>query len=195
MARTVSQTLIPRLIDSPEAALFAVLDGASVPNLPQELYQHEPDYLCLYRGALEPDLAETAPYLVRLEPGTPFTEWVLNEGWGNHWGILCSARCQMRDLRAHFRRFLIVYDASGKPLYFRYYDPRVLRTFLPTCTPPELSSLFGPLTGFFVEDIDPTRCLHFRLSFASAEEGNVDLLKDSIAVEGLQDSRTAALAF
>jgi hypothetical protein len=123
------------MLDAPELKLFAVLDGASVPNLPQELYQHEPDYLCLYRGALDPDLAETAPYLVRLEPGSPFAEWIFNEGWGKHWGIFFTATCDMRDLRSHFRKFLIVYDAGGKPLYFRYYDPRVLRVYLPTCRP------------------------------------------------------------
>src|ERR1700742_79343 len=104
MPQTVSQSLLPRLTESPDESLFVVLDGASVPNLPQELYRHEPDYLCLYRGALEPDLAETAPYLVRLEPGTDFTDWLLNDGWSNHWGIYCSVRCSIRDLRAHFRR-------------------------------------------------------------------------------------------
>src|SRR5438552_2697038 len=101
MPDTVSKSLLPRLLEKIDAGInaFVVLDGASIPNLPQELYHHEPDYLCLYRGALDPDLAETAPYLVQLEPNSEFTNWVLNEGWGNHWGIICVGRCTIRDLR------------------------------------------------------------------------------------------------
>jgi len=46
-------------------------------------------------------------------------------------------------MRQHFRRFITVHDESGKPLLFRYYDPRVLRTFLPTCNAKELAEIFG----------------------------------------------------
>jgi hypothetical protein len=173
------------MLDDLQQSLYAVLDGASVPNLPQELYQHEPDFLCLYRGALDPDLAETAPYLVRLEPGTPFTEWVLNEGWGNHWGIFLTASCEMRDLRSHFRKFLIVYDAAGKPLYFRYYDPRVMRAFLPTCNATELQTVIGPIESYFVESEDSAKCLRFRRD----ENG---LVQETLPVEGSALSAAAS---
>ena len=33
------------------------------------------------------------------------------------------------ELRRHLRRFLLVKDESGRQLYFRYYDPRVLRLY------------------------------------------------------------------
>ena len=185
MARTVAQALLPRVADSPETGVFAVLDGASIPNLPQELYAHEPDYLCLYRGALDPDLAETAPYLVRLEPGSRFTDWVFDQGWGNHWGIFCTGNCTMRDLRSHFRRFLIVYDPAGKPLYFRYYDPRVLRTFLPTCTPEEATSIFGPLSSYLAEGEDPAVCLRFR-------QGTGSLVQEFLPLNGADGGTGAA---
>src|SRR6266705_2944410 len=69
-----------------ETPVFAVLDGASAPNLVKNLYEHEPEYCCLYRGELEPDMATVAPYLVRLEAESKFTELVFTEGWGTHWG-------------------------------------------------------------------------------------------------------------
>jgi len=66
---------------------FAILDGASAPGLLKQLYEHEPEYCCLYRGELEPDLAQVAPYLVKLVKDHPFTYWLLGKGWGDSWGI------------------------------------------------------------------------------------------------------------
>jgi hypothetical protein len=37
---------------------------------------------------------------------------------------------------------------------FRFYDPRVLSVFLPTCLPEQITEMFGPVTHFFVEVCD-----------------------------------------
>jgi hypothetical protein len=139
-----------------------------VPDLLGKLHGPDsPEFECLYSGELKPDLAEVAPYLVRLEPGSEFTLWVLEQGWGNHWGIFALSAADLRELRRHFRRFLTVYDPSGKPLLFRYYDPRVLRTYLPTCNPEELSTLFGPVSCYLLEGEKPEEMLRFQLASGS----------------------------
>jgi uncharacterized protein DUF4123 len=143
------------LFDDDAQQPYAVLDGASIPDLLDHLYGDErPEFACLYPGEVTPDLAEVAPYLVRLEPDADFTAWVLEEGWGHHWGIFAVARGTTRTVRQHLRRFLIVHDSTGKPLYFRYYDPRVLRVYLPTCNAEELKDFFGPVSTFVLEDED-----------------------------------------
>jgi len=154
----------------PDTNVFTVLDGASVPKLPQALWKHQPEHVCLYRGELEPDLAETAPYLVRLEEKSPFTGWVFKEGWGNHWGVfaITPADVNLRMLRQHFRKFLMVYDPEGKLLYFRYYDPRVLRTYLPTCNAEELDIVFGPIDAYVLEGEDSSVLLRL-----SRDRGNI----------------------
>ena len=53
----------------------------------------------------------------------------------------------LEELRRHFRKFLKVEDPKGKSLIFRYYDPRVLRVYLPTCNAMELQTVFGPVNG------------------------------------------------
>ena len=141
---------------------YAILDGASVPRLPESLYRHQPQYECLYRGELKPDMQEVAPYLVHLQPDTPFTDWVIDQGWGKHWGIFAISEANLRDLRKHFRMFLVVHDPDGKPLIFRYYDPRVLRLYLPTCNGEELGTVFGPVASYLLEDEDPATALRFR---------------------------------
>lgn len=153
-----NETLIPTLekllFAEADRRVYAVLDGASMPHLLNSLYTHEPEYVCLYRGELEPDMAEVAPYLVWLDPDTDFPWWLLTKGWGKHWGILVQSRADIRTLRRHFRTFLIVYDSAGKPMYFRWYDPRVLRVYLPTCTAEELARIFGPVETYVMETED-----------------------------------------
>ena len=144
-----------------EAKIYALLDGASVDGLIDHLWDEQPEFECLYRGELEPDMAEVAPYLVRLEPEADFTRWVLEKGWGKHWGIFAITDAEIYVLRRHFRTFTMVRDPDGKMLYFRYYDPRVLRVYLPTCNDKELKTIFGPVHRFYLEDDAPKVLLQF----------------------------------
>lgn len=143
--------------------IYAVLDGASVPDLQMKLYELRPQNICLYRGELEPDIAEVAPYLVRIVPGDEFTNWILTEGWGKHWGIFVQSRYSLAEMRKHFRSFLTVHDESGNPLLFRYYGPRVLRDFLPTCSGEELTTFFGRISNFAFEDKNPQTLINYYL--------------------------------
>jgi hypothetical protein len=136
------------------ARAFAVLDGAAIDDLPRRIYEMQPRVVCLYRGELAPDMAEVAPYLVELFPGDAFTEWLLNEGAGGspNWGIFALSRFSLTEVRKHFRKFLTVYDDAGKPLLFRFYDPRVLVKFLPTCDREGLGQFFERVTSFAAEN-------------------------------------------
>ena len=147
---------------TPRDRVFVVLDGASVPGLLDQLYADpRPEFECLYREELEPDVAEVAPYLVALERGSAFAEWVITQGWGNHWGIFIVAPIDLRGLRFHLRPLNIAYDPAGDPKMFRYYDPRVLRTFLPTCDAGQIGEMFGPIERFVAEDGLPQNALTF----------------------------------
>ncbi len=168
--RSASPTSVPTtpgpaveqvLFDLPGASVFAVIDGASVPDLLPKLQEYGPEHVCLYRGELDPDLAECAPYLVRVTQGSPFLEWLL-AGWGKHSGVFAVAYADLRTLRKHFRTFLMVNGPDGKPLYFRYYDPRVLRIFLPHCNPQEKATMFGPVQAYVMESDNPAVALRCR---------------------------------
>ena len=132
---------------------YAVLDGAAIPDLLDELYANgeRPEFACLYRGELEPDIAAVAPYLVRLDPESAFTDWLLTHGWGKHFGIFARSAAGLEMVRRHFRKFLRVKGPEGNILYFRYYDPRVLRVYLPTCVAAETETLFGPVECYMAE--------------------------------------------
>lgn len=171
----MTQALEMQVFVDDEGLTFAVLDGASIPELLEKIYDLQPKYECLYMGELQPDMAEVAPYLVQLEPESDFTKWVLTAGWGKHWGILALTGADFRTLRQHFRRFLTVYNADGRPLMFRYYDPRVLRVHLPQCKPDELIALFGPVASYVVEDEDPKVALKFSVESGVLKSERVSL--------------------
>ena len=157
----IAPQILKQLFAVPDTTVYAVLDGASVPELPQTLERFEVEAECLFRGEQNLEMAQVAPYLVRLPPDAAFTEWLLREGWGKHWGIFILSKADLRELRMHLRTFLKVYGPDLKPLYFRYYDPRVLRVYLPTCNPRELQTVFGPVLRYLTEDEDPGALLAF----------------------------------
>lgn len=149
------------ILFSKTTRIYAILDGASVPDLPLKLFEMKPPRYCLLSGELEPDMAEVAPYLVRLYPRTAFTDWLLRECWGKHWGIFAHSRKTLKEMRKHFRSLVTVYDESGKPLIFRYYDPRVLHNFLPTCEPEEIETFFGEVDSYFAESEKEEKLMRF----------------------------------
>ena len=175
----ITPNLNDRLFENEELKVFAVLDGASIPDLRFALYEHQPEHVCLYRGELEPDLAEIAPYLVRLEREADFTGWLLDEGWGRHWGIFALSPESLEVMRNHFRQFLIVYGPENEPLYFRYYDPRILRLYLPTCQADELAALFGPVASYLLEAEDPKLADRCRLESGALVWETVEINRET----------------
>lgn len=152
------QTVIDALwhsIQDTRAQLYAVLDGARHAGIYPAVLASGCESECLYRGELEPDLMEAAPYLVKLQKEHPFTYWLAGKGWGDSWGVFLQATSVMKDVRQHLRKLLMVYDPEARPLYFRYYDPRVLRVYLPTCNDEELATVFGPVRSYLLEDGHP----------------------------------------
>lgn len=157
---------------------YAVLDGASVPDLPVRLYEMNPPHICLYRGELPADLVYAAPYLAVLIPGTPFTDWLLTECWGKHWGIFAQSPVSLTGMRKHFRSLLTVNDPDGKPMLFRFYDPRVLPPFLLTCNADELAAIFGEVKYYFAESVETKELFRFNFAKSKLKETRLNLEKD-----------------
>jgi hypothetical protein len=118
------------------------------------------DHTCLLGGPLSPELEVAAPYLVRLEYGNAKTQKFLTQAAGKNWGVYLKTDWRLDDLKDHLRGLLVVRDTGGNELFFRYYDPRVLRLFLPTCTADELRTVFGGIERFWIEDDKPETMLH-----------------------------------
>ena len=154
--------------------LYCVLDGGSVPELPKRLYETRTPNFCLFSGDLKPDMLYVAPYVALMSPDSRFTDLVLGQGFGKHWGIFVHSRHSLKEMRRHFRSLVNVYDENGRSLIFRFYDPRVIRKFLPTCNPEELETFFGKVESFFAEDESGTSLSKFELSDKTLKESELN---------------------
>lgn len=141
--------------------LFAVLDAADAPAVPVKMDDPEIGGLALYMSNRNPELRLVAPYLVRADESV--MGWIHDELWQDPWGILIEADVEQQLLRKHLRRFLLVEAPDGKTLYFRFYDPRVLRTFLSSSTDDELLDFFGPVQAFIARGTTPDEFTRFAL--------------------------------
>lgn len=135
--------------------VWAILDGARDERIYGAVDATYLEKCCLYAGDLPWQLQMTAPYLVKLERDDRFVEYLLNNGWGNSWGIFLRSETSMKNVRRHLRGLIRVRDQRGRRLIFRFWDPRVLRAYLPTCFPDELATVFGPIDTLVLEGEDP----------------------------------------
>lgn len=93
-------------------------------------------------------------------------------------GVFLTSDKPLKDLRTHFRQFLMIKLPSGKQVYFRFYDPTVLRLFLPTCLPKEIDEFFGPVKQFLMESEDSKMVLHFARGPKGAAKKELQLAED-----------------
>jgi pSer/pThr/pTyr-binding forkhead associated (FHA) protein len=141
--------------------LYALLDASREPSVLKVILESKEEYQSLYEGAQGAQLAHFAPYLVRVPQKSALLDTLVHQGWSKSWGVFLTSDTPLKDLRTHFRHFLTVKLPDGQQVYFRYYDPRVLRLFLPTCLPEETNQFFGPVKHFLMEAGDPATALHF----------------------------------
>jgi Domain of unknown function (DUF4123)/FHA domain len=141
--------------------LYALLDAAREPSVLKVILESKEEHQSLYEGPQGAQLAHFAPYLIRVPQKSPLLETLVQQAWSKSWGVFLTCEMPLKELRTHFRHFLTVKLPDGTQVYFRYYDPRVLRLFLPTCLPEETTQFFGPVKHFLMEAEDPKLALHF----------------------------------
>jgi Domain of unknown function (DUF4123) len=156
-------------------SLYAILDAARTVDIPFRLRSAGVEHDCLYRGRSAEVLWHVAPYLVRCGRDTEWIHWMLEEGWGDSWGVYLTSTAGLEGLCQHFHQLLLVKTEDNRQLYFRFYDPRVLRVFLPTCTSEEAHQFFGPVRCYLMEAEAPEILLKFTASQEGAQQAAMQL--------------------
>jgi hypothetical protein len=118
---------------------FALIDAALNPMMPDLLEGSGLDHTCLFSGKAEKELAEVAPWLVRLTQDHPLTQSLLDPSeppiglWPLQGAILLTSCVGMPALRRNLRNFTRLEGEKGEPpTYFRFYAPAVFRSMLPS---------------------------------------------------------------
>ena len=134
-----------------EGRLWAILDACNEPEIPPLMLDElGPDRAAsLYRGEAAVEQAAIAPYLAQVDE--KLFQWIRDNLWGKPWGCFLIASSDLETLRSHFRKFLNVRDPDGEPMYFRYYDPRLLKAFLESCVDKELREFLAQAQALVLE--------------------------------------------
>ena len=74
------------------------------------------------------------------------------------------AKSWLRPLfRKQIRKLQLVRSPEGKTLVFRFYDPRVMEMFLPTCDQEQSAELFEQVASFVFPIGDKSKAVQARL--------------------------------
>jgi hypothetical protein len=143
------------------ASLYGIIDAAQDERLYGWIVA-EPEHACLFAGKLDPVLARAAPYIVRLDEESPLLKRWQTDGRGKNWGIQCTSDASLAELRRHFRQFLQARLPDGKVVLFRFYDPRVWRAYLPTCTSEETVQWFKHMDEYRCENANADQDFRYK---------------------------------
>jgi hypothetical protein len=166
-ASPLAEVLRKQIALQPGERLYGIVDAAQEKDLAFEARDRfNLPIRMLFQGEAAQYATEIAPYLIPIDPASEYLEsWARR--WGKNAGILLTTAADPGKLFRHLREIFVVKGEEGQEYFFRYYDPRVLRTFLPTCTPQEAAEFFGPISLFLVEADEPD----FAVPFTMTEKG------------------------
>jgi hypothetical protein len=142
--------------------LYGLFDAARDEAILSLLSEGGCEFRSLYEGDQAVAMADYAPYLVRLPPDATLLECFVRQGWGESWGVYLTSPDDLSRVRHHFRHYLMAELPHARVVYFRFYDPRVLRVFLPTCSAAQVGRFFGAIRSFIVESEGGRSYLEFR---------------------------------
>jgi hypothetical protein len=160
-----SQRHVLARLQSQREPLYALMDAARDERALNLLHDSGEHYQSLYEGQQGRELDNWAPHLVALPHNSQLLLWLLKEGWGQNWGVYFTCNQAFLEIRKHFRHFLLVQTEGGEQLYFRFYDPRVLRSFLPACTIEEAEEFLGPVSRYLLEGEHPSELLQLPMDY------------------------------
>lgn len=142
-----------QMLHEQEANLYAIMDAARSGRILELLRESVEEYRSLYEGMEGDFLEDVAPYLVKLPKGSLLLEALVQEGWGDGWGIYLTSSQPFLDIRRHLRKFLMVEtEGTRGRRYFRFYDPRVIRLLWPELSPDECRNFLGPIECLIFEN-------------------------------------------
>ncbi len=184
MSRLSSESLAAAAFNraiAPRAPLYALLDAARESSGVDQAQQAMLKCESLFAGDMGQMLKDVAPHLIEFPHRSAFRAWWF-EQWGKSVGVLLEAPVGLSEVRRHLRTLTVVRDAAKSRYFFRFYDPRVLRTFLPVATADELRQFFGPITAFYCEEEGGSELLAFTLA-----AGNLSIKRRPVGTPAPQE--------
>jgi len=95
----------------------------------------------LYSGAAAITLADFAPYMLDLKAATAAQQNIIQQAWGDSFGIFVESHGNLAATRLELKKSLIG-RLEGRSTYFRFYDPRAWARFMDTANLGQMMAFF-----------------------------------------------------
>ncbi|MFJ2539718.1 MULTISPECIES: DUF4123 domain-containing protein [unclassified Pseudomonas] len=164
---------------------YLLLDGVSVPNLAQQLYQWDNQAYSLYQSTRWQELSDISPYLIALKgPSDPLLAHFL-ENSALEWGYLLFSTTDAHVLWGHWRNLLTVEHPSGVEVMPRIADPAVMHQLFGLAEQASSARWFGPVEYICLPDgVETLWHQHKRPEPAIAEPQTYRLTDKELTVLG-----------
>ncbi|MAB24656.1 MAG: hypothetical protein CMK78_09960 [Pseudomonadales bacterium] len=129
---------------------YLLLDGVSVENLPQKLYQwsDNPVFEPLYLQTSLQELVDLSPCLIEVGGEHDSVMQAFINSAEQEWGCLLFSRANFGEILQHLRWLVQVEPAKQQEAYLRFADPAVAHQLLSI----KGSRLFGPIEHLYAPD-------------------------------------------
>jgi hypothetical protein len=142
-----------------ETPLFCLLDIAAAEMIPSLLALAQERMELLHK---DDSAGGLAPCLLQLSPDSALLGVLVENGWGYGWASYFTSEASFEDSLKHFRKLFTVQLDEGKEVYFRFYNPRVLREFFSNAVSQDIATVFGPVTEWLIEGESKSELLKIR---------------------------------
>jgi hypothetical protein len=137
-----------------ECNLYGIIDSARNEDVFRYLITGNVQYRSLFQGTMDEQSYGVSGFLVECKKESLLFQWMTEDAWGDSCCIFFTSKLSFDELFSHFQKFNRVYLEDDEVVLFRYYDPRVLRVYLPTCNRGEIEVFFGNVFSFYAENAD-----------------------------------------
>ncbi|WP_373634891.1 DUF4123 domain-containing protein [Yoonia sp. SS1-5] len=134
-------------------ATFILLEAARRPDIETVLQGFKVDYLPLYQGVSADEYALHAPYIAQVKEGSRAADWLIEESWGQGWGVWLRSARSLDELRKHFRKFTQLYNPTEDRWFlFRFYAPETMRRIVPALPPRDFAAFTQDIAAYITPD-------------------------------------------
>jgi Domain of unknown function (DUF4123) len=118
--------------------------------------------MCLWDGEIPPDLADQAPWLIRLEWSHEPSSKIAVEAYQRQAGLFLQTRCSLGELRRGLAEFSAA-EVSHHWQLFPFYEPAVFPVLLEVIPPRLAAELFEGIDAFCCPGPVSNHILQFKL--------------------------------
>lgn len=137
---------------------YAIVNGAGSDKVLMNLIAYEPEHRILFGSDDAEDLEDAAPWLVQLVRGEEYTQWLLEECFGQRLLLFMQSAQDIDSLSEHFKHYTKIMfpnrnDSDNHQVgFFSFYDPSIFPTWAESLTKEEAMEFFSPISNVWYEE-------------------------------------------